>query len=221
MSYPFDCSGCRLLQECSMLKQFRFRSFISISAFLFFIMMVISGAAAYIKPEGSVASWQSWSFLCLGKGEWEALHTLTGIFFLILSVIHIILNWNMLFQYLRQRSFMSIEMILGGMFVLLIVVSSVKNIPPVYYLMDAGEYISGSWGGNGTPPVNRAERCTLLDLCSQPEVNIALPEAVKRLKDAGISSVDPSLTLEVLAGDNGKSPAELWMIISEGVTTGP
>ena len=204
-----------------MLKQFRFRSFISISAFLFFIMMAISGAAAYIKPEGSVASWQSWSFLCLGKGEWEALHTLTGIFFLILSIIHIILNWKMLFQYLKQRSFMSLELILGAMFVLLIVVSSVKNIPPLYYLMDAGEYISDSWVKNGTPPVNRAERCTLLDLCSQPEIDISLPEAVRRLKDAGISAVDPSLTLEVLAGDNGKSPAELWMIISEGMITGP
>ena len=59
-------------------------------------MMVLSGAAAYIKPEGSVASWQSWSLLWLDKDEWEALHTLTGIFFLILSVIHITLNWKML-----------------------------------------------------------------------------------------------------------------------------
>ena len=184
-------------------------------------MMVLSGAAAYIKPEGSVASWQSWSLLWLDKDEWEALHTLTGIFFLILSVIHITLNWKMLCQYLKQRSFLSLEMIFGMLFVLLVVGSSIMPFPPLSLFMDAGEYISDSWAVKGTPPVNNAERKTLLELCDQPEINIPLSWAVERLKDAGISIVDPSFTLEDLAEDNGTSPAKLWAIISDGMNPGP
>ena len=204
-----------------MFKQFRIRSFISISAFLFFIMLVLSGAAAYIKPEGSVASWQSWSFLGLDKGEWEGLHTLTGIFFLTLAVIHIILNWRMLFQYLRQKSFFNFEMILGVLFLLLVIGSSVFRLPPVYLLMDAGEYISDSWAKKGEAPFNRAERTTLLELCGHAGINLPLSLVMKRLEDAGIRSVDPSLTLEELADKNGSSPAELWKIISKGINAVP
>ncbi len=204
-----------------MFKQFRIRSFISISAFLFFLVMVLSGTAAYIKPEGSVASWQSWSFVWLDKGEWEGLHTLTGIFFLILSFIHIVLNWKMLYQYLRQKSFFSCEMILGALFLLLVVGSSVLRLPPVFLLMDAGEHISDSWAQEGVAPFNRAERTTLHELCEHEGINLPLSLAMKRLEDAGIKSVDPSITLEALADKNGSSPAELWKIISDGINVIP
>ena len=204
-----------------MFKQFKIRSFISISAFLFFIMLLLSGAAAYIKPEGSVASWQSWSFLGLDKGEWEGLHTLIGIFFLTLAFIHIVLNWRMLYLYFRQKSFFSFEMILGVLFLLLVIGSSVFRLPPFFLLMDAGEYISDSWAQKGVAPFNRAERTTLLELCEHAGINLPLSLAMKRLKDSGIRSVDPSITLEELADKNSSSPAELWKIISNGITVVP
>lgn len=196
-----------------MLKQFKFRSFISISALLFFILMGISGVAAYIKPEGSVASWQAWTFLGLDKGEWEGLHTLAGIFFLCLSIAHIILNWKILCQYIEQRCFLNTELILGVLFLLFVTGSSILRIPPLSLLMDAGEQISDSWAITGSPPFDRAERETLLELCAKPEAGVTLATAMKRLEDAGIKSVEPSRTLEELAIDNDTSPAELWEVI--------
>jgi len=112
-------------------------------------------------------------------------------------------------------------MILGMLFVLLVVGSSIMPFPPLSLFMDAGEYISDSWAVKGTPPVDNAERKTLLELCDQPEINIPLSWAVERLKNAGIRLVDPSFTLEDLAEDNGTSPAEIWAIISDGMNPGP
>ena len=196
-----------------MLNQIKFRSFISIAAFLFFILMVLSGAAAYIKPEGSIASWQSWTFLFLNKGDWEGLHTIAGIFFLALSVIHIILNWKILCQYLTQRFFLSNELVLAVLFVLLVTGSSILRLPPLYLLMDAGEHISDSWAKKGSPPFDRAERKTLFELCERPELSLSLSAVLLRLEEAGIRSAEPSSTLEELAAENGTSPARLWSVI--------
>ena len=198
-----------------MQKTFNFRSFISINTFLFFIMMVLSGAAAYIKPEGSVASWHSWSFLGLDKGAWEELHTLTGIFFLVFSLIHIVLNWKMLCQYLKQRKFLSSELVMSFLFLFFVSGSSILQIPPLSLLMDAGDRLSDSWAHNGTPPFDRAERKTLQELCEHPGVGIALETALRRLGHSGITTANAASTLENLSGESGKSPAELYQIIRD------
>ena len=197
-----------------MFRDFRLRSFVSISAFLFFLLMVISGAVAYIKPEGSIASWQFWSLLGLGKGEWEELHTLAGIFFLLLSVIHILLNWKVLCQYFKESSFRSRELILGILLLLFVAGSSIRGIPPLSLFMDAGEYLSDAWGREGSPPFSRAERKTLIEFCQSPEIAVPLAAAEERLEEAGVVVDDPSSTLEELASKNRVTPLELHLIIS-------
>lgn len=198
-----------------MQKTFNFRSFISINTFLFFIMMVLSGAAAYIKPEGSVASWHSWSLWGLDKGGWEELHTLTGIFFLFFSLIHIVLNWKMLCQYLKQRKFFSYELVMSFLVLFFVSGSSILHIPPLSLLMDAGDHLSDSWADSGTPPFDRAERLTLQELCEHPEVGIKVEIALQRLEHSGITTANADSTLENLAGESGKSPAELYQIIRD------
>ena len=199
-----------------MFRSFKLRPFISISAFLFFVLMAASGLVAYIKPEGSVASWQAWSVLGLGKGAWEELHTLSAFFFLFFSVIHIILNWKALCQYLKERRFLSHELLTGVLVFFAVVGGSVWRIPPISLFMDAGEALSESWEARGLPPFERAERLTLLEFCASPEIGLDVALAEARLREAGIQEVDLTISLEEIARKNGTSPEEISRLIRGG-----
>lgn len=197
------------------MKDFNLRSFVSLSAMLFFIMMALSGIAAYIKPEGSVASWQDWTFMGLGKGAWEELHTLSAAVFLVFSVIHIILNWQTLCLYLKRKSCLKRELLPALILLAAVTVSSLFQLPPLSLLMDAGEMVSDSWARRGAPPFEGAAEVSLRELSDSGVLKVPLGTALERLSKAGIGGVDPSMSLQQLAGEQGKSPAELYQVIVE------
>ena len=197
------------------MKDFNLRAFVSLAALLFFLMMAFSGIAVYIKPEGSIASWQDWTFIGIGKGAWEELHTLSAIIFLLFSVVHIILNWRFLGLYLKQKRLLKREFVLGIILLLVVTFSSLFQLPPLSFLMDAGEFLSDSWAGRGIPPFEGAEEMSLRELCASAEVDVSLGKALERLAEAGLENVDSSESLEQLSAEQGKSPAELFRIITE------
>ena len=200
--------------EIVMFRDFKLRSFVSITSFLFFLLMAVSGLLAYIKPEGSVASWQAWSVFGLGKGAWEELHTLSAFFFLAFSVAHIVLNWKALCQYFSEKRFLSLELLAGALLLLAVLGGSIWRIPPFSLLMNAGEILSVSWESRGLPPFEKAERLPLREFCSSPEIGLELGTAESRLRKAGIDGFESSDTLEEIAGKYNTTPAELYKVIT-------
>jgi hypothetical protein len=57
-------------------KRFRWRPFASFGPLWSFVLSALAGIALYLRPEGSLASWSSWSMLGLDKNTWEGVHTL-------------------------------------------------------------------------------------------------------------------------------------------------
>jgi hypothetical protein len=200
-------------------NRFSLRALVSFTILISFVVIVVSGLALYIKPQGKVASWQSWRVLGLTKGGWESLHTLTCVTFLIFVVLHIVLNWRSITSYLRNSVESGLNNLLEAgvalVIVLLVVLSSLLGLPPINYAMELGEFITASYaeGEGRKPPYEKAERSSLIEFCTAEGINPLA--AVQRLRDAGMTIEDETQTLEEIANANDTTPMDVYLVIKE------
>jgi len=196
---------------------FSFRSFVSVTVLLLFLLCVISGAALYIKPQGKVASWQFWQIVGLGKTGWESLHTISCFSFLLLATIHLILNWSNILKYIGRALGSGVahlmELVLALVVVAAVICSSLFSLPPLQMVMELGEGATDSWtqGSGAKPPFEKAERSTLSRFCA--EVSLELEQAVARLREAGIRIESAEQSLEEIAEANGTTPRNLYLMM--------
>jgi hypothetical protein len=206
-----------------MKKKFYWRSYVSISLLLSFLVIAVSGVILYLAPPGRVARWISWVMLGFNRGQWEDLHTLFSYLFIIFGLFHLFLfNWKLFFSYLRSRITRKInrkrEIIFALATFLAIALFTLAKWPPVYSVMDLGNTISSGWAERrGAPPVPHAEEMTLNDLSkelfrSEPELVIG------KLRELGFVVRDGNQTLDSLAVQNETSPSELFRQLSEYFT---
>jgi hypothetical protein len=153
-----------------MKKKFYWRSYVSISLLLSFLVIAVSGVILYLAPPGRVARWISWVMLGFNRGQWEDLHTLFSYLFIIFGLFHLFLfNWKLFFSYLRSRITRKInrkrEIIFALATFLAIALFTLAKWPPVYSVMDLGNTISSGWAERrGAPPVPHAEEMTINDI---------------------------------------------------------
>ncbi len=206
-----------------MKKKFYWRSYVSISLLLSFLVIAVSGVILYLAPPGRVARWISWVMLGFNRGQWEDLHTLFSYLFIVFGLFHLFLfNWKLFFSYLRSRITRKInrkrEIIFALATFLAIALFTLAKWPPVYSVMDLGNTISSGWADRrGAPPVPHAEEMTLNDLSkelfrSEPELVIG------KLRELGFVVRDGNQTLDSLALQNEAAPSELFRQLSEYFT---
>ncbi|RKX79283.1 MAG: hypothetical protein DRP87_03575 [Spirochaetes bacterium] len=194
-------------------KKFNLRAFTSIFLAFSFINLILTSIVLYVVPPGRVANWLNWRLLGLTKDQWAAMHTVVGYAFLILSVLHIILNWKVLINYIRYKVKNSVrrlpELVLSFVFVLVLSFGSIYNWFPISYITEFGENISNSWetkailegAGNITPeevesvPGSTGEeskigsgwgRKTIAEVSKELSVNI--DTVISKLKERGIAT---------------------------------
>jgi hypothetical protein len=73
-------------------KTFNKRSIVSITLFILFILLPISGKMIEIMGNNPEA-----------KYIWGGIHYLLGLLFTIFGIFHIIYNWEMLKQYIKKK----------------------------------------------------------------------------------------------------------------------
>ena len=84
-------------------KKFRIKVFVSFTLALSFVMSSVSGVLLYLRPEGSLAAWTGWSILGLDKKQWEGMHSVSVLIFLLSSIFHIVYNWKVFVSYFRNK----------------------------------------------------------------------------------------------------------------------
>ena len=155
-----------------------------------FVIMSISGVIAYIVPHGRIAYWTDWHFLGLTKTNWNDIHILSGLLFLIAGGFHIYLNWKPLTNYFVSRTkdglHLKKEIIVCLVVGIWFVISSILRLPPLSYVLDLNEYVKASWvvSKEYEPPFGHAELLSLKALCSKLRIPVA--EAHNELKKHGV-----------------------------------
>jgi hypothetical protein len=198
-------------------KAFSGRAFVSLNMTVSFIVLIISSIVLYIMPPGRDAYWTDWTYWSLDKDQWGALHTVGGLAFLVFGIIHLIpYNWKAFWNYVvsRVRRQLNRKVELAGALMLniLIVLVCIFNWFPSSTIMNWGASIKESWVKAGQrAPFPHAELETLADLSKK--LSLDLPEVVSRLQKDGITA-DPEKTVQYIASRNGRSPAQLFEMIS-------
>jgi len=194
-------------------KRFHGRSFTSFIIVFSFLIMSLSGIFLYFAPPGRVAHWSRWTFLALTKEQWQAVHTILSLVFVIAAIFHIYFNWSILIGYIKKKLQQGInkkrELIWSSILIVVLTVFTVAEIPPFSTVMDWGEDLSNSWSNEQTePPIPHAELMTLEELAKA--VNLPLGQILQNLQNSGIKIENNSVIVKDIADKYNITPQELF-----------
>jgi hypothetical protein len=197
---------------------FNLRKIVSLTALLTFIIVVYTGVMLFFAPEGRVAYWVNWQMLGLSKTQYSEVHTVVCFLFLIVSVLHIYLNWKSIVYYLKNK--MKKTVIFTPNFIVSLCITFVFLLGSLYKFVpfetflnigtDAKEYWAKLYG---EPPFGHAELVGLKSFCSK--MNIDYAEAIKLLEEKSITIKEENEILLDIAKRADKTPAEIYEIIKK------
>ena len=189
--------------------------------FTSFIILVLTSIILYIVPHGRVAYWADWHFWGLSKGEWSNLHINLGFLFLFAGLLHMYYNWAPIKAYMKNKSremkiitpSFNVAMLLS----LVVGVGTYLEIPPMSTVINFSESIKDKASEKyGEPPYGHAELSSLKLFTKK--MNLDIDKAVELLNKSNIKVSDSSVTMAVIATDNGLSPQEVFEIIKPAST---
>ncbi len=195
------------------------RILISLVTALSFVAMSLSGIAAFIVPQGRVAFWTNWTFLELSKTQWGNIHITTSVLFLIAGVWHTWYNWASLMQYLRgipgRMTATWRDLAIATLITLFFTVGAVTKTPPLNYILSFNNWIKESWVKTPAddPPFGHAELLSLKGFCKKMYIDNG--EALRELRQAGVSVSDENSTVEQIARTNCMTPAQIYQFIKK------
>jgi hypothetical protein len=208
----------------------KIRRIISLTVFLSFIFLALSGIMLFVSPKGRVANWAGWSLLGLSKDQYSAIHTTFMVLFLVMGIWHIVLNWRPIVGYLKDRSkkvrVFTPESTFALVLSLLFLAGPLFRIPPFKQFLDFGEGIKLYWETTqGNPPWGHAEESSLDAFCRRitdfqrwegEGIMVVDCEAARvALEEAGITVTAMSQPVLDIARANGVTP----LAVSEIVTS--
>ena len=199
------------------MRNFKTRNFVSLFIAWTGLVSIISGIILYFAPAGRVAFWVDWHFWGLTKKQWQATHTVSSFFLMIFIIWHLILNWKVFVNYMKDKakkiSFTVPELSSSILIAIVLTVMSIYSIPPVSYIMDFGDYLTASWETKTTSPIiPHAERLTLEEFCAK--INLPVERAIRRLTAYNVKNVSADKTLEEIAKKNNLAPKDIADILN-------
>jgi len=187
----------------------KWRKWIDLLLFYFSLILVISGVVLYIMPHGRVAYFTGWTLWGLDKDQWDGLHIISGFVIGVVAVIHTIINWKPLKNYLFKRESLIALGITG-----VVIAGTITNLPPFKWVFQLEERIKNSWEVNRYQiPIAHGELLSLKEFCKR--VGIPLSVGEKALKEKGIK-FQPDWSLKKIGKENNLSPAQIYQILKEG-----
>jgi len=194
-------------------KKFKWKGFFSFFALFVIIILFLTGIVLYFKPPGRIANWTHWTFLGLLKEQWQAIHTIFSITFVIISGFHLYYNWKVLMSYFKKKLQNGIhlkrELLLSSVLTILILVFTLVEIPPFSTIMIWGEDLSNSWSSEQSePPIPHAEDFTLEELAESE--NTTIDNLINKLKSAGIEPKNDQEIVSELAKRYDLTPKQLF-----------
>lgn len=196
------------------------RKFTSLCLAWSFVILTITSIILYIMPSGKIAFWSNWTMLGMDKHQWGALHTNIGYLFLAACLLHIVLNWKLILNYMKKKSKEAFSInwntISSVVVVLIFSVFTLAEIPPVSWIQTFGEGLKESAEvKQGSPPYGHAELSSLELYCIRTQTD--LEEAKRLLDEAGVSITGVDQSIADIAAANDLTPQDISKIITPNV----
>ena len=193
-----------------------FRKITSLTSFFSFIVLIITSVVLYIVPQGRVAYWADWTMLGLSKEQWGDMHICTGVLFLVISVLHIWLNWKPILAYLKKKAgeanFTSPAFFISLILTLFVTFGTLLNLPPMKQVLEFCQYFQAQGAAKyGIPPYGHAELSPLNIFCKR--MGLDVDKAAASIKKAGIELESSKDSIKSIANKAGLTPKELHEII--------
>ena len=155
-------------------SKFHWKVFVSFYVVFSFLALAVSGIVLYVAPPGRIANWSVWQLLLLSKAQWQAVHTIVALAFLVAAGFHIYFNWKVLVAYLKSKLQAGIrmkrELAAASLTGAAILAVSITGMPPFGTVMDVGEDIKNSWSTTASePPIPHAELMTVAEALGDRE----------------------------------------------------
>ncbi len=137
------------LKKAPRRRSWKWRRLVSFHLLFAAIALLISGVALFVAPPGRFAHPTDWRLLGFNKGQWEAIHTMSGYVGTLAAVFHLVLNWKVLRSYLRDRARhayrLKAEFVVALFLTVVIWLGAAYHIPPFSMVMDWGGNLKESW----------------------------------------------------------------------------
>ncbi len=190
------------------------RKLTSLTALLSFTVLTVSGLVLFLTPQGRVAYWSEWRLWGLTKEAWGAMHILLSLLFLVMGVIHIVLNWKPIVHYLKDRSrhvrLTTPDFLAAAALTAAFTAGPLLGLPPFRCVMDLNSYAKDQASRSyGEPPYGHAELSTLASFAQKTQLD--LPAALELLAKAGIPATGPEERLVDLAKRTGRTPQQVYL----------
>jgi len=199
----------------------KIRRVVTLTVFVSFFFLALSGVMLFLSPQGRVAYWSGWTLLGLTKDQFSAVHTTFMVLFLTVGIWHIVLNWKPITGYLKDRSRQiriftpesTVALALGALFL----VGPLAGLPPFKQFLDAGVEVKDYWeAASGSPPWGHAEENSLQRFCRGMEdferlesrrlVAIDCDAALAQIRAEGLAVEGLDQRLVDIAETNGTTP---------------
>lgn len=194
-----------------------FRRFISLTITLSFLIMSYTGIILFLAPKGRVANWTNWQLLGLDKTQYTNLHVTFMVLFLVGIIFHIYLNWSSLLNYLKNKartfSLLTKEFLLAFGINLLFVVGTLYYWTPFDQFLDFQDDLKAMWEKKvDKAPYNHAELSTLEEFAQKMGRDVSV--MIAELNAKKLRGIESTKTINQIAKENGKSPAQIFDIIN-------
>jgi predicted RND superfamily exporter protein len=184
----------------------------SLTLFVSGSIVFISSLILYIGPPTHVAHFSDWRMLGLAKCQWNAIHIMTGLLFVIAMFLHIYFNWQMILAYLknkrREMVLFTRPLVFSAAITAYVCAGTLWGLPPMGQIITWLRSIKiGHVHAYGTPPYGRAEHASLRSIAQYMGWDAEKCFINLREKGIKVTSVDHSITQ--IAKSNGISTGDI------------
>ncbi len=197
-------------------RSFNWRGFFSLLLFGSFTLLLFTGAILYATPKGRVAHWTGWTALGLEKEEWGAIHMTSALAVILAAGFHLNYNWSIFWGYIKHKGqgtlYLKRELALAILLCAIIILGTIYDVPPFATIDQWNEDIKLYWEARSAAgPIPHAEELSIAQLAE--EIDMPLDLVIQRLKKAGVTVGDASVSVNDPAIAHGMTPSGLSAIV--------
>jgi predicted RND superfamily exporter protein len=197
----------RLISTPGKVKQFG-RKTSSLTLFFSGIIVVVTSLVLYIGPPTHVAHFSDWRMAGLDKCQWNAVHIMAGLLFVIAMFFHIYFNWKAMLAYLnnskRNRVPLSKPFVVSLVLTAYVCTGSLVGLPPMSQLIQWIRSVKiGHVQKYGAPPYGQAEQASLKIIATY--MGWDANKSLSALRQKGLIVESAEQSIKSIARNNGIS----------------